>query len=344
MPGVVWTGLAAALVGAVAACGGPPAYPNTWIALSPTAAVLVQWTQTGGRLSGQLVAVTLAGTTTQPLSVLVTGQVNAQGAVTLTLGSSTETGSVSSTRLTLNGPDATGLLTSLVLIPGRVARYRAAVASLRQRAAAALAAAQAAQAAAAHQQALNQQVVSANTALSADLGSYAADTGTVRGDASTLQGDVSTLVSDRQAMQQDLQTEQSDATTDGCANGGYGAVQADASTVDTDLSTMGTDLTTLSGDLSSMRQDMAALAQDVRTIQHDWSALQDAVTADPADTPAAKVTERQVTTALTAIRHSMAEANAAITAEQAQAASLYRSGQALDAQAHAVLTNMGCAA
>ena len=110
-------------------------FPSSWVDLSATRALLLQWTVTDGVVTGTADSVDVATPSSTSLgstAVNVAGHLTGD-TITLRVGPADLSGTVSMSSLVLKTPDDGSTSTVLTFVPGTAATYRAAAAALQLR-------------------------------------------------------------------------------------------------------------------------------------------------------------------------------------------------------------------
>ena len=341
-----------------AASGGAPAIshepvPTTgglatsWVGSDSSSALLIQWTDVAGHLTGELSEVDESPSglaSVVPTEESLTGEVAGQS-LTLTLDASQNlTGIIGTDALTLNVPQSDGTIAAFTLHPGTPAAYNALVAALTgaaastdaQEQAAAASQSAAAAAASAAQQAINEQD-SLNTtaqrqgqAVAADIAQLTADGAEVSQAVASIPSDLKGQASDVASTLRDEQAEiaeGSDGTGGQCSDAA--GVYSDAAGVASDAAGVASDDAGVSSTLASLRGDEAQLSADLQQLVSDQQAAPD-VTGLP--------TSGQVSAAEATAKHADAAAvsatNADIDKANAATAQAYLYGGNANAAGH----------
>jgi len=283
---------------ASASSGGSTGTSGSFVGTASNAAILVQWTRSGGQLTGELQQALLdgSGSTEQvsSQSQAFTGTISGNS-VTLSLnqglGSVTNlTGTLDGQELALNYPGQGGGVITIRMAPGGPSDFNADLTSLRGQAGQAQN--QAAQQEAAQQQA--NSVASDSQAVSNDLSALqsaehdATGTGSVAGDLAQMRKDLGQTETDLQHVLGE--TGHTDVNT----------LCSDADTVSSDYDTVSGDYDTISGDQDSSDGDTGDISTAIKTLQHDQQALDADRASDPADVPADALTDTQINQAIKA--------------------------------------------
>jgi hypothetical protein len=279
------------LVLLVAGCGSGSG-SGSFVGEASNAAILIQWTQNGSKLSGSMQEALLQGTGTQEQassqSQAFTGTLNGSS-VTLSLNQglgsvSNLTGTLRGADLDLDLPAQGGGVTTVEMASGGPSRFDADLSKLKREAT--RADDQAAQEQAAQQQA--DQVSSDAGAVSSDISNLKSaeqsttGTGSVAGDLAQTQKDVNQTRADLDKVlaekgHTDVDTLCSDADT----------VSSDADTVQSDDDTIIGDQDSSDGDTSSIGTAVKQLRQDQTTLDTDRQNY-------PGDVPADAPSDAQI--------------------------------------------------
>lgn len=286
-------------------------------------ALLLQWKDNGGVLSGTYQAVEVTGTApseqASPKSGNITGQISAQSITVDLDGRGQVYGKLTPKTLTLNVPQSDGTIQPVSCTQASIATWNNTVSQLDRKASLDNAAANAQ----ALQEQQDQQTQQAQQALSNDVAQLAQDAAALDTDKS-LAGEV-------QQMSQALAQEQADWSTaqgESCPDlGGQ-------------VATVGGDAATVSGDLDSLNGNIQSLqAGEIATVQHDLSAVQSDLStlqslgATPATNSAA---------AVAAGNKALSDSTSAMSWANQQGASLNGQAQQIATEAQNYANNAGC--
>ena len=278
--------------------GGSTGTSGSFVGTASNAAVLVQWTRSGGQLTGELQQALLDGSGSSEQvssqSEAFTGTISGNS-VTLSLnaglGSVTNlTGTLDGQQLDLNYPGQGGGVITIRMAPGGASDFNSDLTNLQGQAGQAQN--QAAQQEAAQQQA--NSVASDAQAVSNDLSTLqsaeqnATGTGSVGGDLAQMRKDLG-------QTQTDLQHVLGEA-----GHTDVDTLCSDADTVSSDYDTVSGDYDTISGDQDSSDGDTGDISTAIKALQHDQQALDADRTSDPADVLATAPTDAQINQAINA--------------------------------------------
>lgn len=323
---------------------------------SPTNVLFVQWTNTNGKLSGNLQETYTSSTNStqiQQLNEQFTGtQAGSVVNFSLSMFGATRniTGSLNGSTLTVAIPDASGQIETIELHSATLAQYNSAINTLEAQIQGTVTAT-ATQTPDVVQLPTQtgtqlpmskfdqQQVVTqANNALGSALYALQADT-SVLGSSMNLGNLFPIYQANWQQMQQYYQQEQA-AASNGCS--AYSAAKYYDGGVNYYLGSIQSSDSTLSYIQQNINTDITAIQQDMQTVQSDWQQLQNAVSADTASTPTPAFNNLEVTQALQAAQNQITNVQAQLKNAQSRATQYDNEANQLKKQADTALTNMHC--
>ncbi len=333
-----------------------------YLYISPTNVLFVQWTNTNGKLSGNLQETYTSSTNStqiQQLNEQFTGtQAGSVVNFSLSMFGATRsiTGSLNSSTLTVAVPDTSGQINTIELHSATLAQYNSAINTLEAQiqgtvtvtAQGTVTATQTPDVVQLPTQTgtqlplsqfdQQQAVTEANNALGSALYALQADT-SVLGSSMNLGNLFSIYQGNWQQMQQYYQQEQA-AASNGCT--AYSAAKYDDGGVNYYLGSIQSNDSTLSYIQQNINMDITAIQQDMQNVQSDWQQLQNAVSADTASTPTPAFSNLEVTQALQAAQNQIANVQAQLKSAQSRATQYDNEGKQLKQQADTALTNMHC--
>jgi hypothetical protein len=319
--------------------GGSTSTSGSFVGTASNAAILVQWTRTGGQLTGELQQALLEGSGAQEQvsssSQAFTGTLSGNS-VTLSLNQglgsvSNLTGTLNGQQLDLNYPGQGGGIITIPMSPGGPSDFNSDLANLQSQAGQA-------QTTAAQQQAAQQQantVGYAAQAVSNDLSTLqsaqhnATGTGSVAGDLAQMRKDLA-------QTQADLQHVLGEA-----GHTDVNTLCSDADTVSSDYDTVSGDYDTISGDQGSSGGDTGSIQAAVKALQRDGQALDAYRASDPADVPADAPTDAQIAQAVKAAQAQAGGESATTGSAMSQATTMASTAKAASDKALAACSAAG---
>ncbi len=325
---------------------------------SPTNVLFVQWTNTNGKLSGNLQETYTSSTNStqiQQLNEQFTGtQAGSVVNFSLSMFGATRsiTGSLNGSTLTVAVPDASGQINTIELHSATLAQYNSAINTLEAQiqgtvTVTALATqtpdvvqlpTQTGTQLPMSQFDQQQAVTEANNTLGSALYALQADT-SVLGSNMNLGNLFSIYQANWQQMQQYYQQEQA-AASNGCT--AYSAAKYEDGGVNYYLGSIQSNDSTLSYIQQNINMDITAIQQDMQNVQSDWQQLQNAVSADTVSTPTPAFSNLEVTQALQAAQNQITNVQVQLKSAQSRATQYDNEAKQLKQQADTALTNMHC--
>ena len=313
---------AAGCVLLVAACGGGGNGSGSFLGRASNAVLLVQWTQNGNHLTGDLQQALIQGSGTSGSesvsnqSVAFTGTINGSS-VTLSLdqglGSTTNlTGTLNGGVLDLNYPGQNGVIITVSMPSGTAADFNRDLASLQGRVQSANNRAQRAQAA----QRQARSVAADATAVENDLGalrsavSGLSATSSLGSDMAQLRKDVAQTFSDEQHVLNER------------GRTGSGTLCTDAATVVNDDGAVQSDFGAIQSDQGAVQSDSGAISGPISQLRNDAAVLNADRAQYPADVPPNAPTNLQVQAAIRSAQAKIGGENGSTGSALAQARQL----------------------
>lgn len=317
--------LSAAAALGIAACGSSRPSSGSYVGRASNAAIYVQWTRSGNKLTGELHQALLQGSSGQTgvssQSVAFTGTVSGSS-VTLTLnqglGSTTNlTGSLRSSQLALSYPGRNGGVITVSMTSASAAAYNTDTAALRQRARRANT--QYANQQAAQQQAsevdTDAQTVSQDLSTLANAESETVTNGPVNQGLTTMRHDVALTLHEEQHVLDEAGHAPSYTV---CSDADD--VSSDADDVDSDLDDLGSDQDDSSGNATDISTAVKQLKQDAAVLRAD---RQNA----PQDIPGDAPTQQQISQAIAKAKDAVSGEDDTIGGGMSQGKALYKTAE-----------------
>lgn len=341
---------------ALASCGNTP--PGGYLSQTATSVIFIQFTATGQnqqQITGNIDEV-VENTNDNPpeLKTSTTAFTGVENGSSLTLTisffgiSSSYTGSLIDSTLTLDLPQSDGSIQATEFVASSLQQYNQAVAALQKQIANqtqqydnAQTTATAIQATATAQQQEQQAVQDANQQLGQDFSALQQDGNTLTGfsESSTLQE----YAKDWKKMQDDYATEQQQAQQ-GCGQNNYNQNQVayDANQVDYDENQIQYDDNQFSYDQNQYNQEVSAVQTAIQNVQNDWTQLQQAVASNPSGIPAALYSASDVQNAISQGKAAISTAQGTWSSAQSSVKQYDQEASSLQKQADTLPGNMNC--
>ncbi len=347
-------------------CFGPGAPPDGYLAVDATNVYFIQFTEKNNQVNGNLRVVEETNDTppqTKSFAITFTGTQSGTS-ITLTFSlfffSSSITGTLNGTVLTLDIPQSDGHLQSETFNGVSIQQYNQAVDALQkkvsqedqqynnsQATATTLhyndqATATTIQATQAAQQSEQQAVRDANSQLSSDLATLKDDQNTLA--AFSESDTLTSYQKDWQQMQSDYATEQKDAQA-GCGanSSNLYQVNSDDYQINSDEYQIHSDDYQFNSDKNQYTVDLTPVQKDIQTVQNDWTQLQQAAASNSTGIPVAAYSANDIDTMLQKAQAVVKNAQDAWQAAQSQVTQYDQEASALQQQAGNIPASMQCA-
>lgn len=242
----------------------------SWIAVQPSQeAILLTWTVSGSKAEGNWnqSSLSTSGMSIDTNSDSLTGVISGTSiTITFDTGASVS-GSISTSRLSIQFPDNQGVMQTVVLVPGTTHAYNSGVRSIQSVVD------------------YNQRLASEKSAIDQAAQSVSSLVSSITSDVSSLANYEANLQGDLSALNQDVQVVQNDAdiviqdvnSNSGSACGDAGSAQGDAGSAQGDFGS-------LQGDESLANSYLSDLRQSLSNLPAAWSAFKSAESALPSYT------------------------------------------------------------